>query len=376
MGYLIEAWKMSQKKFHMNLKQVVSTAGDGSLENIDSINELREFYSLIDLETMDRLLGECISKDKKYKFDTRGFAFQDLVNEMGRRLGYEVENGLYRGKKNEVGFDGLWKAADGAYIIMESKTSDDYSMSIESVVGYRDKLILDHKVSKKKCSILVVYGRDDKGALRNTVKGSDDSKNIRLISANALFQLVKIFSNTQSPVVEKQINNLLLPKDYFVLDNLVELVFPETDDDIAAIDDTDEEAADFVSDADKTDTANKDQGDDSFFPAGNMKAGKFIRNTMQNLADSGYEFSEGEMETLCSENSMHDVIGMQRNMPFFKKYNPEDKKGYYINGNPRYYSKPLTFGKVTVYLNSQIYETDKEPFINWFRKTIEGNHEA
>ena len=246
MGFLIQAWEMSQQKFTMNMKQVVTNAGDGTLENDASINELRQFFSLIDLHTMGRLLEECYSKDKKYKFDTRGdarrgYAFQDLVNEMGRRLGYNVENGLYRGKKNEIGFDGLWRASDGSYIIMESKTSDDYSISIESVIGYRDNLIIDHKIPKKKCSILIVYGRDDKMALRNTVKGSNENPNIRLISANALFQLVKIYFEMKTDVVLNQINNLLRPRDYFVLDNLVELVFPQTDAEIEAVEDVDDE---------------------------------------------------------------------------------------------------------------------------------------
>ena len=228
------------------MKQVVTNAGDGTLENEASVNELRQFFSLIDLHTMGRLLGECYGKDRRFKFDARGdarrgYAFQNLVNEMGRRLGYAVENGLYRGKKNEIGFDGLWKAADGSYIIMESKTSDDYSISIESVIGYRDNLIFDHKIPKKKCSILIVYGRDDKMALRNTVKGSNENSNIRLISANALFQLVKIFSEIKNDVVLNQINNLLRPRDYFVLDNLVELVFPQTDAEIEAVEDVEDE---------------------------------------------------------------------------------------------------------------------------------------
>ena len=246
MGFLIQAWEMSQQKFTMNMKQVVTNAGDGTLENDASVNELRQFFSLIDLHTMGRLLGECYSKDRRFKFDARGdarrgYAFQDLVNEMGRRLGYNVENGLYRGKKNEIGFDGLWKAADGSYIIMESKTSDDYSISIESVIGYRDNLIIDHKIPKKKCSILIVYGRDDKMALRNTVKGSNENQNIRLISANALFQLVKICSEMKNAIVQNQINNLLRPRDYFVLDNLVELVFPQTDAEIEAVEDVEDE---------------------------------------------------------------------------------------------------------------------------------------
>ena len=63
MGYLINAWNETQKRFTMSLKQVVNIAGDGSLENAASINELRQFFSMIDLQTMERLLGECFHKD-------------------------------------------------------------------------------------------------------------------------------------------------------------------------------------------------------------------------------------------------------------------------------------------------------------------------
>ena len=195
----------------MNLKQVVTTAGDGSSDNEESIAELREFFTMVDEDTINRLLQEAIAKDKKYKFDTRGYAFQDLVNEIGRRLGYTVKNGVYRGKRNGNGFDGLWYCPDGTRIIMECKTSDDYSVSISSVTGYRDKLILSGEVGKKKCSILIIYGRDEKGALINTVKGSNESYNIRLISANALFQLMRL---PRTDVTQRQIYQLLKPKDY------------------------------------------------------------------------------------------------------------------------------------------------------------------
>lgn len=32
---------------------------------------------------------------------------QDLVNGLERRLDFEVENGLYQGRKNAIGFDGI-----------------------------------------------------------------------------------------------------------------------------------------------------------------------------------------------------------------------------------------------------------------------------
>ena len=87
---------------------------------------------------------------------------------------------------------------------------------------------------------------------------------------------------------------------------------------------------------------------------------------MENLSRSGFEFSDEEMNALCADNSMHDTIGMQRNLPFFKIFDPNDKKGHLINGRPRFYSQPITFGKYTVYLNSQIYDADRDPFIAWY----------
>lgn len=230
MGVLLSVWNAAPRKFDMSLKQVVTNAGDGELSDDISVSELREFFSLIDLDTMKRLLCECYSTEKKYKFETRGFAFQDLVNEMGRRLGYTVEHGLYRGKTNAIGFDGYWKTDDGYNIIVESKTNDDYSISIDSVIGYRDQLLEKRHLSKKKTSILIIYGRDNRSGLLNAVKGSNESYNMRVISATALFELVKLRTEALSPIVQNQINKLLRPMDCFLLDNLVQLAFPKTDD--------------------------------------------------------------------------------------------------------------------------------------------------
>ena len=101
-------------------------------------------------------------------------------------------------------------------------------------------------------------------------------------------------------------------------------------------------------------------------PDSKLKIGSFVRQAMENLSQSGFEFSDEDIQELCSESSMKTVIGMQRKLPFFKLYNPNDIDGHLIDGKPRFYSKPLTYGKYSVYLNSQIYETDREPFIKWF----------
>ena len=374
MGYLINAWNESQKKFTMTLKQIVNIAGDETLENEAAVKEVREFFSLIDAQTMERLLKECYSKEKKHKFEARGFAFQDLINEMGRRLGYEVENGLYRGRKNEVGFDGLWQANDGSYIIMESKVSGDYAFIPETVIGYRDKLITERGIPRKKISVLLVYGRDEKNALRSAVKGSDESPIMRLISANALFQLVRILSYSKSLTNINQINTILRPRDYFVLDNLVELVFPETDPEIEEVEDDDIDQAlpvdTMKSDGESKANTGAKKTEIPILPDKALKVGAFVRTTMENLATSGYVFSDKQMEELLGATSMHDVVGLSRNLPFFKLYDEDNPKGHYLNGRIRYYSKPLMFGKYVVYLTKELFDSDKKPFIEWY-KTLE-----
>ena len=49
---------------------------------------------------------------------------QDLVNEFGRRLDFEAENGLYRGRRNAIGNDGIWRAKGEPDLIIEVKTTE------------------------------------------------------------------------------------------------------------------------------------------------------------------------------------------------------------------------------------------------------------
>ncbi len=101
-------------------------------------------------------------------------------------------------------------------------------------------------------------------------------------------------------------------------------------------------------------------------PDRSLKAGRFVKTAMENLSGSGYTFSDEAIALLCSDASMHKIVGMSRNLPFFKLYNENEEYGYLINGRPRFYSSPLKFGSVLVYLNSQIYEGDKDAFAKWY----------
>ena len=255
MGVLTHVWRESQKKFGLSLKQCCSIAGDGNLLNANSADEFRRFLSEVDKETLERLLHESYSEDKKLKFDQRGYAFQDITNEIGIRLGYQVEHGLLKGKVGEIGYDGFWDMGDGNYLIMEAKVSGAYAFDPEVVMGYHDSLVRARGINKNKLSILVVFGHDEKMTIKNAVKGSNHAGYIRVISANALFQLMKIHGDVAA---SRQINRMLRPFDYFILDNLVELVFPQTDDDIPDVPEDDNPQEDNPSD----DNPSGSNGDD------------------------------------------------------------------------------------------------------------------
>lgn len=58
---------------------------------------------------------------------------QDIVNELGRRLDFEVENGLYQGRRNAVGFDGIWRLRNETNIVVEVKTTDYVAISLNKL---------------------------------------------------------------------------------------------------------------------------------------------------------------------------------------------------------------------------------------------------
>src|SRR5579871_4047422 len=88
------------------IQQVVSNAGDGSLrDGNQSSTEFREFLTLVPIDSLFAYVPQCLDAP----FQKSGSVLQDLVNELGRRLDFEVETGLYQGRRNAIGFDGIWR---------------------------------------------------------------------------------------------------------------------------------------------------------------------------------------------------------------------------------------------------------------------------
>lgn len=225
---LYKLWKEDPAQIReKRVDQIIGFAGDGKLgDNNTAPAEFRAFLAKIPRGTLTRYAEECVSKS----FVDSGLALQDIVNEIASRLGFAVECGRYRGKKNEIGYDGIWRGPNGHDIVAEVKTTDAYRVPIDTVARYRRDLIRKGRISEESSSILIIVGREDTGELEAQIRGSRHAWNVRLISVDALVRLLKIRQEVDDPVTEAQIRSLLIPREYTRVDEIIDLVFSTTED--------------------------------------------------------------------------------------------------------------------------------------------------
>jgi len=235
---ILEIWAKSKGTFDSkSLSQILAFAGDGKLKdnNITS-TEFRELLGQVPSSLLKQFADNCLTD----KFDDGGYALQDIINQIGSRLGFKVENGLYRGRQNEIGFDGIWTSTLGHSIVLEVKTTDAYRINLDSIATYRNKLIDQSRIDKTNSSILIVVGRQDTGDLEAQIRGSQHAWDIRLLSTDSLLKLLSLKESLNDTKTIYQINELLKPSEYTRIDKLIELIFL-TSKDLEIVEQIDEE---------------------------------------------------------------------------------------------------------------------------------------
>ena len=228
MNSISEIWAKSKGTFDSKtLSQILAFAGDGKLKdnNVTSM-EFRELLDQVPSTLLKQFADNCLTE----KFDDGGFALQDIINQIGARLDFTIENGLYRGKQNDIGFDGIWTSKEGHSIVLEVKTTDVYRINLDILAVYRQKLIDQSRIDKVNSSILIVVGRQDTGDLEAQIRGSRHAWDIRLLSTDSLLKLLSLKETLNDSKTIQQINELLKPKEYTRIDKLIELIFLTTKD--------------------------------------------------------------------------------------------------------------------------------------------------
>jgi hypothetical protein len=225
---LLNLWKTSELLLKdKSVKQIIAIAGNGKLSDGNPTSvEFRNLLSLVSSDLLARYADECLAES----FPESGLVLQDTINEIGRRLGFNVKDGRYRGKIGDIGNDGLWVLKDGSSIVVEVKTTDAYRIDLNVIAGYRNALFSNGTISEKNSSILIIVGRADTDDLEAQIRGSRHAWDIRLISILSLVQLMRLKESVEDPNTLHRIHQLLMPKEFTKLDAIVELLFATRED--------------------------------------------------------------------------------------------------------------------------------------------------
>ncbi len=82
--------------------------------------------------------------------------------------------------------------------------------------------------TQREASTLIVVGREDTGALEAQIRGSRYAWEMRLISVNALIQLVQVKEKSDDAGTVRQIRELLKPFEYTKIDKIIRVIFSTT----------------------------------------------------------------------------------------------------------------------------------------------------
>lgn len=225
---LTDLWKRQREQLaDKQVHQIITFAGEGKLRGSSvTCLEFREFLSHVPSGVLCRYVEDCLSNT----FPDSGLALQDIVNQVGRRLGFQVEDGRYQGTKANVGHDGLWRLPDGHSVVLEVKTTDAFRIDSDRIADYRKRLATERRVDEDHSSILIVVGREDTGGLEAQIRGSRHAWDIRLISVDALLRLMLLKEAVDDPQIIRRICNILIPREFTRLDDIIEIVFFTTEE--------------------------------------------------------------------------------------------------------------------------------------------------
>ena len=125
---LLDLWSSNPKIIgQFTIEQIVKSAGSGNLQDGSGCaQELRAYLLQVSTEQLAKYIDSCLTSS----FPNSGRALQDIVNELGRRLDYQVTNGRYQGVVNAVGNDGLWASPEAHTVVVEVKTTDAYRIAL------------------------------------------------------------------------------------------------------------------------------------------------------------------------------------------------------------------------------------------------------
>jgi hypothetical protein len=301
---LTDLWKLSRNQLEDKpVQQIIAFAGSGVLTDAGpSCAEFREFLGHVPSTFLEKYADQCLSE----AFSGSGFALQDVINQIGRRLGFTVTDGRYRGTPAQVGYDGLWRFPDNHTVIVEVKTSDAYRVDLDRIAGYRKALTEKGEVQENASSILLIVGRKDTGDLEAQIRGSRHAWDVRIISIDGLIRLMRLKETMDDPKTVQQICAILIPHEFTRLDSIIDLVF-STAEEVKQESLPSQEIEDIQSEVDSA-----VEGPAALRAACMARVEKHLGATLIKRSASGYSSPDGQVAVVCSVSKQYIKPGFLR----------------------------------------------------------------
>jgi hypothetical protein len=282
--------------------KIIAFAGDGKLRDGNAAsNELRQYLSIVPSSLLRQYASDCLEGS----FTDSGLALQEIVNQIGCRLGFAVEHGRYRGTQGAIGFDGIWSLPDERSIIVEVKTTDAYRIDLDTIAGYRGALKMASKVKEELSSMLIIVGRQDTGDLEAQIRGSRHAWDIRLISVDGLLRLMTLKEEVEDPGTLQKIHNILFPMEFTKLDEIVNLVF-STAEDLKQ-----EERQEAAEEDGEESSEDKKSVPVSFHDACSQKIEQVLKTSLVKKSRASYVSSDGKVGVICAVSKQYERRGEQ-----------------------------------------------------------------
>lgn len=148
-------------------------------------------------------------------------ALQDLVNHSARLIGFEVDFGRYAGIQGEVGFDGIWRSGDLAFVV-EVKTTDVYAVKTATLLNYINALVSEQRIPSDALGLYVV-GRIDPELkqLENAIIAEKRMQQLRLITVESVLIIAELIQ--EGDISKEEAISLIRPGSV-VVDDAVRLI--------------------------------------------------------------------------------------------------------------------------------------------------------
>jgi hypothetical protein len=313
---LLDLWNSNPDQLNdKQVHQLIAFAGGGQLiDDSPCSTEFRAFLARIPANYLLRYAEQCLTD----KFDGSGFALQDIINEAGVRLGAAVTHGRYRGTPKHTGQDGLWRFSNSRAIVIEVKTTDAYSINLNTIASYRKSLIDKGEITEDTSSVLLVVGRQETENLEAQIRGSRFAWNIRVISVDALLRLMFIKEEVEDPALHRRIHAILVPYEFTRLDGIADLLFSAAKE--IKQDDTEV-------DVDADDLPEKPE-EPKFIPVAFhedciKRIQKSLSVSLVKRTRSGYSSPDNKIAVICSVSKEHNP---DKNPNYWFAFHPHQKE--------------------------------------------------